>query len=59
MGLLGLDQINATLDRLGCANVQAAATMGRYHYRMVGMDEMPTMRAKRCSVQGAGQHSGP
>ena len=45
MGLLGLDQINATLDRLGCANVRAAATMGRYHYRMVGMDEMPTNRA--------------
>lgn len=45
MELLGLDQINATLDQLGCANVRAAATMGRYHYRMVGMDEVPTNRA--------------
>ncbi|NKB65438.1 MAG: hypothetical protein GKR89_00115 [Candidatus Latescibacteria bacterium] len=45
MDLLGLDNINATLDRLGCPNVRAAVTLGRYHYRMVGMDREPTNRA--------------
>ena len=58
MGLMGLGAINATLDRLGCPNVRAAVTLGRYHYRMVGMDEEPTNRAndavyrERASTQG-------
>ena len=58
MGLLGLGQINTTLDRLGYANVRAAATMGRYHYRMVGMDEMPTNRANDAVVTGSGSALG-
>ena len=39
--VVGLSSINATLDKLGLPNTRTSVTLGRYHYRMVGMDDVP------------------
>ena len=45
MGVVGNDNINAMLDRLGYPQTRTPVTMGRYHYRMRGFDSEPTNRA--------------
>lgn len=45
MGIVGNTNINATLDALGYSNTRTPVTMGRYHYRMVGLDDVPTNSA--------------
>ena len=45
METVGLANINAFLDHLGCPNTRTSVTMGRYHYRMTYQDHLPTNRA--------------
>ena len=45
METVGLANVNAFLDRLGCPNTRTSATMGRYHYRMTYQEHLPTNRA--------------
>ena len=45
METVGIANINAFLDRLGCRNTRTSVTMGRYHYRMTYQDDLPTNRA--------------
>lgn len=45
METVGLTNVNAFLDRLGCPNTRTSVTMGRYHYRMTYQDHLPTNRA--------------
>ena len=45
METVGIQNINAFLDRLGCPNTRTSVTMGRYHYRMTYQDDLPTNRA--------------
>ena len=45
METVGIANINAFLDRLGCPNTRTSVTMGRYHYRMTYQDDLPTNRA--------------
>ena len=45
METVGLANINAFLDRLGCPNTRTSVTMGLYHYRMTYQDDLPTNRA--------------
>ena len=45
MEKVGIPNINAFLDRLGCPNTRTSVTMGRYHYRMTYQDDLPTNRA--------------
>ena len=45
METVGISNINAFLDRLGCPNTRTSVTMGRYHYRMTYQDDLPTNRA--------------
>ncbi len=45
MGVVGNANINATLDALGYPNTRTPVTMGRYHYRMVGLDDVETSPA--------------
>ena len=44
IGVVGLEAINATLDTLGFPNTRTSTTLGRYHYRMFGMDDVPCNR---------------
>ena len=41
MDLVGLDAVNATMDRLGFPNTRVNMDMGRWHYTMVDMGEEP------------------
>lgn len=45
METVGIPNINAFLDRLGCSNTRTSVTMGRYHYRMTYQDDLATNRA--------------
>ena len=45
METVGIPNINAFLDRLGCPNTRTSVTMGRNHYRMTYQDDLPTNRA--------------
>lgn len=45
METVGIPNINAFLDRLGCPNTRTNVSMGRYHYRMTYQDDLPTNRA--------------
>ena len=44
IGVVGLGAVNATLDALGFPNTRTSVTLGRYHYRMFGMDDVPCSR---------------
>ena len=44
MGVVGLESINAMLDALGFPNTRTSVTLGRYHYRMFGMGDLPCNR---------------
>ena len=45
LGVVGLESVNATLDAMGFPNTRTSVTLGRYHYRMFGMDDVPCNRA--------------
>ena len=42
--VVGLESVNATLDAIGFPNTRTSVTLGRYHYRMFGMDDVPCNR---------------
>ena len=42
--VVGLESVNVTLDALGFPNTRTSVTLGRYHYRMFGMDDVPCNR---------------
>ena len=44
LGVVGLESVNATLDAMGFPNTRTSVTLGRYHYRMFGMDDVPCTR---------------
>ena len=44
IGVVGLESVNATLDAMGFPNTRTSVTLGRYHYRMFGMDDVPCNR---------------
>ena len=44
LGVVGLESVNATLDVMGFPNTRTSVTLGRYHYRMFGMDDVPCNR---------------
>ena len=44
LGVVGLESVNATLDAMGFPNTRTSVTLGRYHYRMFGMDDLPCNR---------------
>ena len=44
LGVVGLESVNATLDAMGFPNTRTSVTLGRYHYRMFGMDDVPCNR---------------
>ncbi len=44
LGVVGLESVNATLDTMGFPNTRTSVTLGRYHYRMFGMDNVPCNR---------------
>ena len=44
LGVIGLESVNATLDVMGFPNTRTSVTLGRYHYRMFGMDDVPCNR---------------
>jgi beta-lactamase class A len=41
MDVVGLDNVNATMDRLGFPNTRVTMNMGRWHYTMVDMGDEP------------------
>ena len=45
LGVVGLESVNATLDAMGFPNTRTSVTLGRYHYRMFGMDNVLCNRA--------------
>lgn len=44
LGVVGLESVNTTLDAMGFPNTRTSVTLGRYHYRMFGMDDVPCNR---------------
>ncbi len=56
--VVGLESVNTTLDAMGFPNTRTSVTLGRYHYRMFGMDDVPCNREndvlqhKRAQTQG-------
>ena len=44
IGVIGLKSINATLDVYSFPNTRTSVTLGLYHYRMFGMDDVPCNR---------------
>ncbi len=45
MGVVGEGAVNAMLDEMGYTQTRTPVTMGRYHYRMAGLnDDVPTCR---------------
>ena len=44
LGVVGLESVNTTLDAMGFPNTRTSVTLGRYHYRMFGMDDVPCSR---------------
>lgn len=42
--IVGLKSINAMLDMYGFPNTRTSVTLGRYHYRMFGMDDVACNR---------------
>ena len=44
LGVVGLESVNATLDAMGFPNTRTSVTLGHYHYRMFGMDDVPCNR---------------
>ena len=57
METVGIPNIKAFLDRLGCLNTRTSVTMGRYHYRMTYQDDLPTNRAND-ALQAAASAAG-
>ena len=57
MEMVGIPNIKAFLDRLGCLNTRTSVTMGRYHYRMTYQDDLPTNRAND-ALQAAASAAG-
>ena len=48
MGVVGLDNVNRTMEGLGFGDLRTNATMSRYHYAMVNMaDRTPSPEADR------------
>ena len=45
LGVVGLESVNTTLDAMGFPNTRTSVTLGHYHYRMFGMDDVPCNRA--------------
>ena len=46
MGVVGLENVNATMERLGFPDLRTRSTMSRYHYAMVNMaDRTPSPEA--------------
>ena len=46
MGVVGLENVNATMEGLGFPDLRTRSTMGRYHYAMVNMaDRTPSLEA--------------
>ncbi len=41
MEAVGLDNVNATLDKLGYHNTRTSMSMGKWHYTMAGMGDWP------------------
>ena len=56
--VVGLESVNATLDTMGFPNTRTSVTLGRYHYRMFGMEEVPcnrendVLQQKRAEIHG-------
>lgn len=44
LDVVGLESVNATLDAMGFPNTRTSVTLGHYHYRMFGMDDIPCNR---------------
>ena len=44
LDVVGLESVNATLDAMGFPNTRTSVTLGCYHYRMFGMDDIPCNR---------------
>ena len=44
LDVVRLESVNATLDAMGFPNTRTSVTLGRYHYRMFGMDDIPCNR---------------
>ena len=44
LGVVGLESVNTTLDVMGFPNTRTSVTLGRYHYRMFGMDDVACNR---------------
>ena len=44
LDVVGLESVNATLDAMGFPNTRTSVTLGRYHYRMFGMEDVPCNR---------------
>ena len=41
MSVVGLRNINRTMEELGFPNVRTPMTIGRFHYAMAGMEDLP------------------
>ena len=63
LGVVGLESLNATLDAMGFPNTRTSVTLGRYHYRMFGMDDVPcnrendVLQQKRAETHGTNFNS--
>ena len=44
LDVVRLESVNATLDAMGFPNTRTSVTLGHYHYRMFGMDDVPCNR---------------
>lgn len=59
LGVVGLESVNTTLDAMGFPNTRTSVTLGRYHYRMFGMDDVAcnrendVLQQKRAETHGA------
>lgn len=58
LGVVGLESVNATLDAMGFPNTRTSVTLGRYHYRMFGMDDVPCNRENDVLQQKRAQTHG-
>ncbi len=59
LGVVGLESVNATLDMMGFPNTRTSVTLGRYHYRMFGMDDVLCNRENDVLQQKRAETHGP
>ncbi len=60
MEVVGLDKVNATMDKLGFPNTRVTMNMGRWHYTMVDMGDEPINPEndkKASAIMRAGQEN--